>query len=41
MIINGIIIILGDQLIVGINILGLIAVKRQENRAHTEFYKGG
>ena len=36
-----IIIILGDQLIVGINILGLIAVKRRENRAHTEFYNGG
>ena len=37
---NVIIIITGYQLIVGINI-GLIAVKRRENRAHTEFYNDG
>ena len=37
---NVIIIITGDQLIVRINI-GFIAVKRWENRAHTEFDNDG
>ena len=37
---NVIVIIIGDRLIVGINI-GLIAVKQLENRAHMEFYNDG
>ena len=44
MIIIGVIIIIivtGDQLIIGINSLGLIAVKGRENGVHTEFYNGG
>ena len=43
MIIIGVIIIIftGDQLIIGINSLGLITVKGWENRVHTEFYNGG